>query len=434
MRGALVGGALQVGAYVLGYALNFALARWLGAAEFGRYSYTMTIYGLAGLIATGGFGASAVKFVPQYLGAGDRERLRRFLGVGHRTIVALALGLSLAAGALLYWLPGLFGPYVETFRYGLPLILLGAFVTVYRETLRAMGAVVAAYLPMQILRPVLVLAAVWTFLAKEGRVDAGDVIVIVAATLAVVVISQSVAIARRVRPSAGPEGRAGGEAQERIVPVSVTLLGSSLLAVLLTQADVLLLGLFVAPQQVGAYSIAFRLAAICRITVALVNIRGAPAYAALHGAGRIAEMQTLAMKLAHIVFWPALLVCVVVGFFAQDILSVFGKGYEAAATALIVLLIGQMINVSMGSVGYLVDLTGHHRAGLHVRAITLLLMVLLALVLIPRFGLLGAAMSSAVGMVIWNLALYLVVVRRVGVRPSIVDALLMRRASSDGKG
>ena len=423
LRGAALAGLLQVASYGLGYVLNFLLAHWLGAAQFGRYTYTITVYSLLGLVATAGFSASALKFIPQYRASDERSAVRRYASNAQWTLLASGVGIALVLFVLLRTLPEYFGDYADTLLYGLPLVLLMALVQFTSESLRAFGSVVKAYFASQVLRPVLVLGAVWAVLQTTDRVDASEVVLVVVGAMLVVAVTQRQFLVGMLRAQgAGGENTASAE-RSLWWKISLSLLVISVLSALLRQIDVVILGWFVPTNEVGVYAIAVRLATLCGLSLVLTNILAAPGLLALYSAGRLEDMQVLASRLAHIVFWPALAVALVGGYFAHDILGLFGPEYPAAAPAMVVLMLGQLVNVSVGPVGHLVDLTGNHRAGVYVRSFALALAIAMAVVLIPWIGILGAAFATATAMVVWNAALYIIVVRRVGLRPSIYDAL-----------
>ena len=430
LRGAALAGLLQVASYGLSYVLNFLLAHWLGAAQFGRYAYTMTVYSLVGLVATAGFSASALRFLPQYLAHQDSGNVRRYLATARRTLLGVATAIALMLLTLLWTIPGSFGAYADPLLYGLPLVVLLAVVQFASESLRAFGSVFQAYFPSQVLRPLLVLAAVWVALRTTGGVDAPHVVLTVVGVMLVVAAVQLISLARA--PGLVPAGEAAPSVERSLWwKISLSLLAISVLGALLRQMDVVILGWFVPTSEVGIYAIAVRLATFCGLSLILINILAAPSLLTLYSAGRKDEMQALASQLAHVVFWPALAVALLGGYFARDILGLLRPEYRAAAPAMIVLLLGQLVNVAVGPVGHLVDLTGHHRAGLYVRAFALALGVVAALSLIPRFGIIGAALATAAAMVVWNVSLYVIVATRVGLRTSIFDAVF---AAVRGRG
>src|SRR5690606_14902262 len=88
----------------------------------------------------------------------------------------------------------------------------------------------------------------------------------------------------------------------------------------------------------------------------------------------------------------------------------FRTGY----VALLILVFGQLINAGMGCVVVLLNMTGHERDTLNGVAVAAVANLLLNFLLIPRFGINGAAASTAVSLALWNILLARTVAKRLG--------------------
>ena len=113
--------------------------------------------------------------------------------------------------------------------------------------------------------------------------------------------------------------------------------------------------------------------------------------------------------------------------FGDRILGLFGAEFVAARWSMTVLILGQLVNVGSGSVGYLMGMTGHHRQSAFVLGCSAVLNIILNAILIPIFGIMGAAIATALTMALWNIWLHQLVVKYLGVKPSIVSAILSSR-------
>jgi O-antigen/teichoic acid export membrane protein len=79
---------------------------------------------------------------------------------------------------------------------------------------------------------------------------------------------------------------------------------------------------------------------------------------------------------------------------AEVLAGIFGAGFEAGAPTLKILAVAQLINVSTGTVGPMLIMTGHQKQWLAISASMLVLNLALSTLLIPRFGISGAAVAS----------------------------------------
>lgn len=96
--------------------------------------------------------------------------------------------------------------------------------------------------------------------------------------------------------------------------------------------------------------------------------------------------------------------------FGKPILAtVFGPEYAAGALALAILCVGQLLNAGFGSVGNILNMTGHERDTVLGVAIGAISNVALNLLLIPPLGIDGAAIAIAMSLLIWNSWLAIVV-------------------------
>jgi O-antigen/teichoic acid export membrane protein len=94
--------------------------------------------------------------------------------------------------------------------------------------------------------------------------------------------------------------------------------------------------------------------------------------------------------------------------------AVFGDEYAVGATALAILAAAQLANAAAGSVGQLLSMTGHERDAARGVALSALVNVALNALLIPRWGMNGAAAASAASLITWNVLLAILVHRRLG--------------------
>ncbi len=196
------------------------------------------------------------------------------------------------------------------------------------------------------------------------------------------------------------------------------------LGAVLDQAPTVIIGLLLRPSDVGIYYVAARSAALISFVIAAVNALAAPAFSAFHWRNQRDELARLVDRLSHLIFWPSLAVALVIGIAARPLLSMFGPAFEAGQPVLLVLAGGQLINAGAGSVGYLLQMTGHEMVNLNVLIAAVLIDVILLLTLVPLMGCVGAAIAGALSMALWNIWLHVLVTRRLGVRPSIIFALL----------
>jgi O-antigen/teichoic acid export membrane protein len=189
---------------------------------------------------------------------------------------------------------------------------------------------------------------------------------------------------------------------------------------LLSRTDVLLLGMLVHTTSVGIYAVAARVADLVAFALTAINTMFAPHIAALHAQGDRSGLQAMVTKTA----WWATLSAVVIALplfaLAGFVLSLFGDVFTSGSVALRILLLGQLVNATAGSVGAMLTMTGHERQAAVVMAIAALAQIGLSAVLIPRYGATGAALANTAATVGWNLAMAALVWKKLKIVPSVL--------------
>lgn len=419
VRGAIVFLAVRGVGVLLTLGLQFMLARWLGVERFGVYAYALTLVALVAIVAPIGMDAVAVRFAAIYATRGDWTSLRALQRFGTRYVLAASVvGVTLIITAV--WVTtwsqrslqrcvviGLIGvPFVAAanFRYGL---------------LRGLGRIVASELPEGVLRPLLMaLLLVGTGLTAVGQVDEESAVLIWSGTSALLFVVAGWWMTRSARTwRAAPVAAIGPEAW---TVAGLPLLAISVLHVLLDRLGIVMLGYLGSTTDAGIYSVAGRFAEIISFGLAAVNSRLGPTIAAAYDRGRRDDMQRAASTALRLSLLIAFGTCLVLVPFGQGILRLYGTAFVAGYVPLLVLLAGQAINAACGSVGTIIVMTSHRAQLAMVLLASLAANAVLNMLLIPRFGMLGAAAATAVSMAAWNLALLSIVHRRLRIRPGIL--------------
>lgn len=217
---------------------------------------------------------------------------------------------------------------------------------------------------------------------------------------------------RRVTRSRG--ANASVTSRTLLRPGAPLLLAASLFLTI-NWADTLMLGYFGSAEMVGVYGAAIRVSATMTMILAAATAVYAPRLAALHARGDNKALQHLVRRVAAgstIVALPLLAILVAV---PQPIMSIFGRGFEAGGGTLAILAAGQFINVAIGVLGALLAMVGKEARVLIVVSVSALLNVSFNILLIPRLGIAGAALATAICFVATNLGYSFFVRRDLGI-------------------
>jgi O-antigen/teichoic acid export membrane protein len=172
-------------------------------------------------------------------------------------------------------------------------------------------------------------------------------------------------------------------------------------------AAILMLGIFAEPENVGLYRAAAQLATNVSMGIGIVTMVAQPYYAQFHDAGDLGRLQKLAKYSARASLLVALPLAVLLYGWGRDVLEVmFGDEFGAAYSVLVILITAQIANAGFGPVGVLLNMTDNANKTVRGVAIATAVNVALGLVLIPVFGILGAAIGVGAAMILWNFLLW----------------------------
>jgi O-antigen/teichoic acid export membrane protein len=403
-----VGQASQLLAHV-------ALARFYGPAAFGLFALGWTVYRLGSFLAPLGLESGVMRYGSMSLAQNRgevRAVARRTLGMGTLAGVLFGVALYLLAPELatVFGEPGL-TPLLRIFAVGLPLAAaMRVSVAATRISQEMSYSVLSEYL----LQPVGFLAlVVATYLLGHG-VMGGAVAAVASYGLAA---GAAVYFTFRIFPRSHAWPSRPIVSRRELITFSLPAAFAAIFGIAIIWADRLFLGYFMTADAVGVYQAASQSALIFMVIPTAAGTILAPLIVDLYSRGRLAELSTIfsfSLRWGLILATPALLV---VFFVPADFLHfLFGIEYTAGATALRVLTAGQVVAVATGTAGFGLVMVGRQREWLIISAGAMTVNLVLNWLLIPRFGMVGAATATSVAICFLYVPAMLAVRKTVGLR------------------
>lgn len=185
------------------------------------------------------------------------------------------------------------------------------------------------------------------------------------------------------------------------------------------RADILALGTMVSSHDLGYYNIAAKLSELLKLGFLVSNLVFAPVFAGLFAEQKLLELEQLAKKSSRLMAALGLVVVLAFVVSGKYVLSWWGANFVTAYSILLVLLLGQWVNLAFGAAANVLQMTGKQSWIFNAIVITTLLNVVLNVLLIPHYGMMGAAIATSVSTIvkilIWNVVVYYYWQIRVGV-------------------
>lgn len=416
-RGVAIALSLQLSGIAITYTMQVLLARWMGATQYGVYDYVISIGTFLGFLAALGLPSCLLRFIPEYSVKEDWGKLRGIVWGSWRYVLISSLLFTLiGSGIIISWNRQNSEIALVSFLLGIITIPLWALVRHQREMSRGIKRMTLAYMPSLVMFPLLVIGGAFYY---RDRLSSSGAIAITLISLSLVLFSQ-LWIFNRQLPKQCSVTQAVYSRREWFA-VAIPLLFNDSAFVVLSQTDTIMTGAILGSFHVGLYGAAFKTAAGVSFILAAVNAIAAPMFATLHAQGDYKGLQKLTATVARWMFYPTLIFALILIIFGDRVLGLFGDEFIAARWSMTILILGQLVNVGAGSVGYLMEMTGHHKQCAYVLGCSAVLNLILNGILIPTLGIMGAAIATASTMALWNIWLHQLVVKYLGVQPSIIS-------------
>jgi O-antigen/teichoic acid export membrane protein len=196
----------------------------------------------------------------------------------------------------------------------------------------------------------------------------------------------------------------------------------------LQNADVLIVSRYMTPTDVGIYFAAAKTMSLIMFVHYAVGSAVGNRFAALGARGDREELNEFAREAAHWTFWPSLAAAVVILALGMPLLWLFGPQFVDGYPVMMILVVGFLFRSSMGPADFLLNMLGKQSLCAIVQVTMAVTSVVLNFVLVPRYGLIGAATATSVALMGGALLNNIVVSRTLG-----IDVAVWRNLSRRNK-
>ncbi len=410
-REIVFGAAAALSLRVLGafaqFGFNLLLARMLGADGMGIYSLAFSVSVISSTIARLGIDQALLRFIAIQA---DQQKWDQMKGVFAKGMTIVFLSGFVITIIVFLLAPWLSQSLFDEPRLALPLQIMSfsivpfSLVNLLAEALRALKRVANAMLVQGMLVPALSVGLFLTLLSlRVGLLSA--VLAYVLATVFVLLIGAW--LWKRVVPQLWRPRLKGQFATHDLLTVSFPMAWASIMVIVFGLADSVILGIFRSAAEVGIYAAAQRMALLTTFSLIAVNSVAAPKFAALYKAGDFNTIEKIAQKSNVLMILIASPLLLAFFLFPERIMGIFGQDFVAGRNALIIISIGQVVNVATGSVGCLLLMTSYEKIMKWINVSAAMSNIVLSWILIPKFGVIGAAFASSISLALLNcLALF----------------------------
>lgn len=199
-----------------------------------------------------------------------------------------------------------------------------------------------------------------------------------------------------------------------ILNKSLPMMMSGIFLVLLNWTDILMLAKFQTESQIGIYNVSFKIGSLALFFVVSMNVVITPKVSELYFKNDFNEMKKVVNRATQIIILLTIPLAIILVFFTNFILSFFGTVSVSGSTTLILITLGALFNAMTGNVDQILNMTNNQKLVRNIFIIGFIVNVILNLILIPNYGIVGAAASSLITNVLINSIFVIIIKKKLG--------------------
>ena len=400
----LFGLVVKVLGALLSFAFMLVVTRLTGVEGWGQFSICFSVSLLLGTIAKLGMDTSMLRFTASAMATRQFSRwgsaFQKALVICLVLSVALAFGLFFGApwlASAVFHKPTLYG-YLQLSALWLPPWVL---LFLLSEVLRGFGRPIL-FLFLQGVLPFLFaigtmlpfLLDTTLFVGVDGPILGYLGGLMLAGTSAAGLVLW---LAKVHKP-----GIRNSFALKRLTNLAFPIFATSLFQIVLGWADTLLLGIWQPVEDVGIYTTALRLSNLVLMPLLALGGMAAPVIAGCFAVKDNAGMQIALKGSSKAILRVTIPLYLALALGAPFVLSIFSEGMVAGAGVLVLLATGQLFNAFCGANDVVLQMTGGERFHRNIVGMAMVTNLVLNCLLIPPFGIMGAAIANVVANALWN--------------------------------
>ncbi len=396
---------VKAGGAALGFGTEVVLARLLPVDEYGTYVYVWAWLNVIGLICTLGFKGALVRFVSGFRTDEKWGHLRGVLRFATQStmLTSIVLGACVAIGALVLRPVSASDPMYTGMAAGMVALPLLVLNIIRQSALQGLKRVVKADIPYFLVRRVLLVIFVLAWVWAWGKLTAVKTLLLVAVALLLSFLLATYWL-RRAVDTRVLETVPNYE-RMRWIRTAFPFLLISGAALIQSKTDILMLGTLSSSEEAGIYGAATRVTALISFGLNASNMIVAPLISEYYNEGERERLQTLIAIASAGVFAYTVLAGIFLATTGKWVLGIFGGSFVVGYAPMVILILGNTVNALAGPVGYVMTMTGRQWTASKAFGIGAVINIILNATLVPFFGMVGAAVATALSTTIWNVAL-----------------------------
>ena len=193
------------------------------------------------------------------------------------------------------------------------------------------------------------------------------------------------------------------------------MLGSNSIFLIMSRTDILILTAFKTEADVGIYNTALKIASLTTIVLIAINTIAMPKYAELKD--DTLKFKKFVKQTTFLIIMTSFPVFLALVLFPDFFLQIFGHEFTAGKNVLIILSAGMFFGAFSGSTINILNMAGYEKKAYNILLFSAILNLILNFILIPVYGIIGAAIATAATTILWNLTAAVVIYKKFNFTP-----------------
>lgn len=428
-QSSVIFGARLFGAGLI-FLVQALIARLWGAGILGEYLIVIASVNLIAVVMPLGFHTVGTYFAAEYRARGDRRQFVSFLVHSYGHVVGSLLVLGLLGPSVLD-LIGLGQSAVG--RHFLPVLLLAfgtAMVYVNGALLVGLKRPFAGFFADTMFRPMVVIAAFGACLALEDPQAGFDAMLwaigVGYAVISLVHFGFVVTTVPRLEDTAAPRPPERARWWRYAAPWVLISLASDFFF----DIDLLLLSHTLNREELAIFGVCTRIFSLVSFGVAAVYAVTLPDMFESEASNDRAAFRRKVGEANAVASLISLILFALMSLAAPYALLLFGPSFAAGALPLSILCLALVVRSLLGPASMVLSIHDHPWASLPAVALGMVVLVAGNWVLVPTFGLVGAALAAIIAISAWSIGLWLIALRVAHMDVSILQWFRNRRLTA----
>ena len=369
LTGSSVTFLLKMLGMLLGYTLIYIISNRNGAEGVGNYNIFLKTIMVIGTLTSLGINVAVLRYVGQFNNPTSLGKIKSLYNQGFKTVFLLSVFTSLIIYFNAETIVSLIGKskeqifYLKLLSIGLPFFALNK---VNVEFIRGFKKLQLSELIRSVIRPIFIIMMLLVW-----RKNNFDILNLLLIGIFLNWIISSLIILKKIKSL--NKFKQNLFSYKELINTAFPMMITSVSTILLISLPIFFLDYFYTQIEVGIFSVVYQISMLISVVMIIINTIVAPKFSELYWANKIVTLQRFINQSVNLMFLIAMFSSVTVIFFSDYILNIFGSEFLLGKNILIILVIGQLVSSSCGSVGILMNMVGKQKVQRNINLIALII-------------------------------------------------------------